>query len=67
MPRRVISSGGGYYTPLNAEDIPRALAQRTITASRVVEKDILDSPMFFLVFCGVVCTEWMVRRRKNLI
>lgn len=60
-------SRGGYFTPLNALDIADALERNPLIRTQIVETDLLDSPWPLLFFCIVVGTQWVLRRRRNLI
>jgi len=60
-------SGGAYYTLLNARDAIPAIDSAAATVSQRVDKDLLDSPGFFLLFCAVVSLEWALRRRRAMI
>jgi uncharacterized membrane protein len=60
-------SGGGYFNLLNAEDVEQVLQTAVSSVSQTVSKDLLDSPIFFVLFCAVVSTEWILRRRRSLI
>lgn len=46
-----------------ANDIPR---EPQVVALRTVE-DFWDSPLFLLIFLGIICTEWVLRKKWELI
>ncbi|MCX7015586.1 MAG: hypothetical protein NTW86_24045 [Candidatus Sumerlaeota bacterium] len=60
-------SGGAFFTLLNARDAGRTIEAAAAEMNERVEKDLLDSPWAFALFCGIVSVEWTLRRRKNLI
>jgi hypothetical protein len=58
---------GGYYTPLTVRDLPLSVERNPMIQSRLVEKDILDSPVLPAAFLLVMSAAWTIRRRRNLI
>lgn len=60
-------SGGGYFTAPGAADIAQATERKAMVTSRIVENDLVDSPMLFALFCVIVSAGWAIRRRKNLL
>lgn len=60
-------TGGGYYTPLNAEDIAQAIERDQAMTGEIVEHEWVESFWVYLIFCAIVSTEWIIRRRRNLI
>ncbi len=60
-------TGGGYYTAMTLPDMPKTIEQNPLIQSRLVEKDVLDSPFLLMAFILIVSTGWTIRRRRNLI
>jgi uncharacterized membrane protein len=61
------TTGGGYYTAMTLPDLPQTVERNPMIQSRLVEKDILDSPFLLVAFILIVSTGWTIRRRRNLI
>lgn len=61
------ASGGKYYNPLEAQEIPKEVANSLTQEVEHVEWAPDRSPLFFLLFLLLLSTEWFLRRRLQLI
>ena len=64
---RIASASGG--RSLATDDIaalPDLLRERPRTGSPLVERDLWHSPWVFLAVAGLLCAEWVLRRRWGL-
>jgi hypothetical protein len=59
-------SGGSYYTLATARRIPEELEKRRRKITYRREKNLWNSPYFFLAFLALAGAEWLLRRRFNL-
>jgi hypothetical protein len=60
------ASGGRYYDLDEAGDLAKELALEERWVRRVRELRISHPPLFFVIFCGLLFTEWMLRKRRGL-
>jgi uncharacterized membrane protein len=60
------ATGGRYYSPEDLRTLPEDISYIDKGASRVEDKDLWDMPFLFLLLAGVICTEWILRKRKGL-
>jgi uncharacterized membrane protein len=60
-------TGGHYYTPGNADRLPREIAfsEAGITGREI--KEIWDMPVVFLLVLALKSTEWLLRRRWGVV
>ncbi|MEN8144970.1 MAG: glutamine amidotransferase [Gemmatimonadota bacterium] len=67
LQRLAEETGGRFYDRGNLDGLPEDIQVAgggiTVTESR----DLWDAPVLFLVLVGLVATEWVVRRRKELV
>ena len=59
-------SGGVYYTPLEAADIPIHLSTRKTETSVTRIEYLWDMPLIFILAILLLSAEWYYRRRKGL-
>jgi uncharacterized membrane protein len=59
-------TGGQYHIVTTAQRIPEELNARQRRVQYTDEKDIWNSPWFFLAFLGFVTAEWVLRKRNGL-
>jgi uncharacterized membrane protein len=59
-------TGGRYYTPAEARNLPEDISYVENGASRIEERELWDMPIFFLLMIGAVSAEWAARKRKGL-
>lgn len=53
---------GQYYNIAEADRIPEEIIYNKNNASTVVEKDLWDMPVLFVLFIALLLTEWSVRK-----
>jgi hypothetical protein len=61
------SSGGKYYNIVTASNIPDDIA---VARGRGVERvtiSLWNNPLVFLLLIGLLCFEWILRRRRQLL
>ncbi len=66
LKRLAADTGGHYYTPSESRTLPEDISYVDNGVSRIEEKDLWDMPILFIVLIGVVCAEWIARKRKGL-
>jgi hypothetical protein len=59
-------TGGRFYTPATAAQLPEDLTYSPTTASVVDEKELWDMPALFLGILGCLCFEWIYRKFRGL-
>ncbi|MFQ5648647.1 MAG: VWA domain-containing protein [bacterium] len=59
-------SGGKYYYQEEAQNLPSEIAVMQSSYSKLVEYDLWDMPVWFLLVIVILCVEWYVRRSKGL-
>ena len=59
-------SGGKYYYQDAATALPDEISVRQSSYSKLVEHDLWDMPLLFLLVIFVVSAEWFLRRNKGL-
>lgn len=59
-------SGGKYYHENEAEQLPDEISIRPSSYSKLVEYDLWDMPLLFLLVITIVSAEWYIRRSKGL-
>ena len=65
--RRISSeTGGRFYTPSNAAQLPEDLTYSPTTASVVDEKELWDMPALFLGILMFLSCEWIYRKYRGL-
>jgi uncharacterized membrane protein len=60
------ATGGRHYSAEDLRTLPEDISYIDKGASRIEEKDLWDMPFLFLLLAGVMCTEWILRKRKGL-
>jgi uncharacterized membrane protein len=60
-------SGGRYFTVLDAEDIPSELQRLRSGDEDLARIEVWNSPVFFLLFLGLITVEWVLRKRWALM
>lgn len=61
------ASGGAYFTLQAVGGVAEAMQLGKAATAQIVEKDLLDSPLFFLLFFALASVDWIIRRRRNLV
>ena len=61
------ASGGAYFSVQSAGGVAEALERSQAHNARIVEKDLLDSPVVFVVFLMLAGGDWIFRRKRNLV
>jgi uncharacterized membrane protein len=64
--RLAVETGGRYYTPADARNLPEDVSFVENGPSRIEEKDLWDMPFLFLLLVGALSAEWILRKRKGL-
>lgn len=59
-------SGGKYYDLDEANRLPDEISVRQSTYSKLVEYDLWDMPLLFLLLVLILSAEWYVRRSRGL-
>ncbi|KAA3616079.1 MAG: VWA domain-containing protein [Calditrichaeota bacterium] len=59
-------SNGMYYSIEQAADLPDKIAVTESVYSKVVDRELWDAPIFFLLLLIFLTTEWSIRRAKGL-
>lgn len=59
-------SGGKYFHQTEAENLPDEISVMQSNYSKLVEYDLWDMPVFFLLVIGLLAIEWYVRRSRGL-
>jgi len=59
-------SGGKYYYQDEAKDLPSEISVMQSSYSKLVEYDLWDMPVWFLLVIFILCAEWYVRRSRGL-
>ncbi len=59
-------TGGKFYTAKDTASLAEAISYSGRGVTVVDERDLWDMPIVFLLFLGVIGTEWAVRRAKGL-
>lgn len=59
-------TGGQYHIVTTAQRIPEELNARQRRVQYTDEKDLWNTPWFFLAFLGFVTVEWILRKRNGL-
>ncbi|MCG8605950.1 glutamine amidotransferase, partial [bacterium] len=59
-------SGGKYYHESEAEQLPDEISVIESSYSKIVERDLWDMPLLFLLAIVILSVEWFYRRSKGL-
>ena len=59
-------SGGKYYYQNEAESLPDEISVMQSSYSKLVEYDLWDMPILFLLLILILSVEWYLRRSKGL-
>jgi len=59
-------SGGAFFREETLSKLPQELSQKDEHVTRVVDADLWSSPFYFALLCGLVFTEWVLRKRYEL-
>ena len=60
-------SGGHFLESAELGALREALPRETISSTRQIRLRIWDHPLFFLLFLGLLATEWGLRKRHGLV
>jgi uncharacterized membrane protein len=60
-------SGGRYVTLADAQQLIRELRSSERSRRKLTELSLFNLPLFFLLFIGLVTTEWILRKRQELL
>ncbi|MYJ38608.1 MAG: DUF3416 domain-containing protein, partial [Gemmatimonadetes bacterium] len=66
MERIAEETGGRYYTPETAANLPEDLQFTGGGVTVTEERDLWDMPILFLLLAGLMGGEWMYRRKRGL-
>jgi hypothetical protein len=66
LQRIAAETGGRFYTPATASELPRDLAMTRHGVTVVHEMDLWDMPVNFLILLALVSIEWTYRRARGL-
>ena len=66
MERIAEETGGRYYTPETAADLPEDLRFTGGGVTVTEERDLWDMPILFLLLAGLMGGEWVYRRKRGL-
>ena len=66
LKRIAAETGGKYYTLDEADALVEDLTYRKTDNSRLVQKDLWDMPINFLLLVGLLSGEWFLRKRHGL-
>jgi hypothetical protein len=62
------ASGGRYYlSPPTAEKVVEDIRGSLVGLVERQELSLSNTPLFFLLFVGLMTAEWYLRRRRNLL
>jgi hypothetical protein len=67
LSRLASETGGRAYPASDVEKLPEELKVQGPSSQEVVTLDVWDSPWFFVLFLGLVSTEWILRRRRGMV
>ncbi len=59
-------TGGRFYTPADLAALPEDIRFTGAGTTVVEEHDLWDMPVVFLMLVGLVASEWLWRRRRDL-
>ncbi|HEV7403335.1 MAG TPA: hypothetical protein VGO11_10425 [Chthoniobacteraceae bacterium] len=59
-------TGGAFFREETLSTLPETISQKDERISRVIDADLWSSPFYFLLMCGLVTTEWIVRKKCQL-
>ncbi len=59
-------TGGAFFREETLSALPETISQKDERISRVIDADLWSSPFYFLLMCGLVTTEWIVRKKCQL-
>jgi hypothetical protein len=66
--RRIAEKTGGRYVTLaDAQQLIRELRSSERSRRKLTELSLFNLPLFFLLFVGLVTTEWILRKRQELL
>ncbi len=66
MERIAEETGGRYYTPETAANLPEDVQYAGGGVTVTEERDLWDMPILFLLLAGLLGGEWMYRRKRGL-
>lgn len=67
MLRRIATEAGGRYVHITTADHLIEQLDRTVQRKRVrIERKLYSPPLYWMLFVGVLATEWILRRRFQL-
>ncbi len=64
--RIATETGGGYYSPAQADKLMDDITHKEGAGSIKVSYDLWDMPINFLLVVGLAAGEWFIRKRKGL-
>jgi uncharacterized membrane protein len=60
-------TGGAFYTVPEAGSVPEDIEKKLLRAAKIERVDLFGSPLYFLVFLGLLTAEWILRKRNMLL
>ena len=66
MERIAEETGGRYYTPETAANLPEDLQFTGGGVTVTEERDLWDMPILFMLLAGLMGGEWVYRRKRGL-
>ncbi len=67
LARLAEETGGLFFPAAESGRLPEELKVQGPASQEYVTLDIWDSPWFFLLFVGLLSTEWFIRRRRGMV
>ncbi len=66
LTRLAEETGGHFFTPANAAELPDAINYSGRGVTVVEERDLWDMPILLMAMLGLLAADWGLRRRKGL-
>ena len=60
-------TGGRYWRPADVSRLPSEISYSDAGITTRETKDLWDMPIIFLLVLGLVCTEWLLRRKWGIV
>ncbi len=59
-------TGGHFFTPANAAELPEAISYSGRGVTVVEERDLWDMPIILMVMLALIAADWGLRRHRGL-